>query len=132
VPDQAAEQLERKVGAIRENLDGLVTEFDHRRHRIARRYVRPVALVLAVAGVGALGAFVWYRASRKPPSRIARMRVALARAMAHPDRVAAPAQPSIANRVAAAAAGAAVSIGVRRLLLAVFPSGDPNRTEEAA
>ncbi len=116
VRDPEAERLEQKVGQIRSHLDGLVSELNHRRHVIGRRYGRPIGIAAAVAGVATIGALVYWRVTRKPPSRLQRLRGALDRMMAHPERVAAPPPPSVPKRLLAAALGAAVSIAVRRIL----------------
>jgi hypothetical protein len=127
--DQEADRLEKKVGAIRDNLDGLVSELGHRRSMLSRRYLKPAAIALAIGGAAAIGGFIWYRASRKKPTRMDRLRVAFGRILAHPERVAAPPPPSVGKRIAAAAAGAAVSIIARRLASAALP---PARSADQA
>jgi hypothetical protein len=58
-PLEEPEQLEQKVDAIREDLDGLVDELDRRRHRAAK----PL-LIGAAASLALVVAFVLWRRAR--------------------------------------------------------------------
>jgi hypothetical protein len=112
-------ELEQKAEAIRDNLDGLVAELDYRRHEAVRRWAKPIAIGAAVLGAGVVAFIVWRR-FRRPPSRLERFRAAIARAMAHPDRVA-KTSPSMAKKIAVAAGTAGVSVAARRLVSRVLP-----------
>src|SRR6266700_2061226 len=77
VPDPEADRLEQRVGEIRSHIDGLVSELNHRRHVIGRRYGKPFGIAAAVAGAGTIGALVYWRVKRQAPSRRQRLRGAL-------------------------------------------------------
>jgi hypothetical protein len=108
------EELERDVEDIRDNMTGLVTELDRRRHEVLdwrkqlRRNARPLAIAtlgLVVLLGGMAGLSVWRRRRRnRPLAKARRLRDALSRMIEHPELVAQP-RPSIANK----ALGAAVS-----------------------
>ncbi len=119
-PEKRAAELEQKAEAIRDNLDGLVAELDYRRHEAVRRWAKPLAIGAAVLGAGVVGLLVWRRVRRRP-SRLGRLRAAIERAMAHPDRVA-KTTPSMAKKIAAAAGTAGVSVAARRLVSRVLPA----------
>jgi hypothetical protein len=118
-PEKRADELEQKAGAIRDDLDDLVGELDHRTHDVMRRYVKPIAIGGAVVAAGLIGFLVW-RKYRRRPSGVERLGVALRRAVAHPERVAEP-SPSIAKKVVAAAAAAGASMAIRRLVSRALP-----------
>jgi hypothetical protein len=119
-PERRADQLEQKADAIRTDLDGLVGELDHRTHNAMRRYVKPIAIGAAALVVGVVSFLVWRKLRRRLPSRIDRLRTALRRAVAHPDRVAKPA-PSVAKKIIAAATAGAASVAARRLVARALP-----------
>ena len=118
-PEKRADELERRAGAIRSDLDGLVGELDHRTHDVMRKYVKPAVIGAAVLVVGLVSFLVW-RKYRRRPSSLARLNVALQRAVAHPERVAEP-SPSVAKKVLAAAAAAGASMAVRKLISRALP-----------
>jgi dihydropteroate synthase len=63
-PEAEAQRLEQTVDALRDNLDSLVSELDHRRHQLMRRlrrYGTPIAIAVAAIGVGVVGRRVWRR-----------------------------------------------------------------------
>ena len=111
-PETEARRLEEKADSIRRSVSELVGELDHRRHRAMRRYVRPTLIGVAIAGVAALATLIW-RSARRRSSRsrnaekLTRVGLALRRAAAHPERVAADPAPSVGKR----AATAAISLG---------------------
>jgi hypothetical protein len=111
-PEAEARRLEEKADSIRRNVSELVGELDHRRHRAVRRYLRPTLIGVAIAGVAALAALIWRSAGRRSyetasTKKLARVGLALRRAAAHPERVAADPAPSVGKR----AATAAISLG---------------------
>ncbi|MEA2697576.1 MAG: hypothetical protein QOI66_1847 [Myxococcales bacterium] len=118
-PEAEAQRLEEQVDAIRDNLDGLVSELDHRRHefmRKVRRYAVPVAIGAAAVGLAVAGGVVWRRVRRPTPTRIQRLGAALGRAVDHPERVARQqTSPTVARKLILAAGAAAVSVVARRL-----------------
>ena len=65
-PDKRADELERRAGAIRSDLDGLVGELDHRTRDVMRKYVKPVAIGAAVFVVGLVSFLVWRKYRRRP------------------------------------------------------------------
>jgi hypothetical protein len=117
-PEAKAQRLEEQVDAIRDNLDGLVSELDYRRHeimRLLRRYAVPVSIGAAALGLAVAGGFVWRRVRRPPPTRIQRLAAALGRAADHPERVAQQTSPSVARKLILAAGAAAASVVARHL-----------------
>jgi hypothetical protein len=61
-PEHAAERLEQRAGAIRDNLTGLVHELDQRRQGVAwRMIVKPLAVVAGIA-IAIFAGRVWWRA----------------------------------------------------------------------
>ena len=59
-PDRAAERLERRAGAIRDSLTGLVDELDHRRQGVAWRVAKPLIVVAGLAVAIVVGR-IWWR-----------------------------------------------------------------------
>jgi hypothetical protein len=99
------DRIKQDIEGIRQNLGGLVAELDRRRHEAfdvrlqLRRHAVPLALGAAAltVGVGATVAVIMYRHRqqrrlaarlRRLPPRLHRLRLALGRALAEPDRVA--------------------------------------------
>lgn len=113
-PERKAEELDEKAEAIRENLTGLMNELDHRRHELVRRYVKPIGIGLGIVGLGVAAVLGWRRWGRKP-SKAVGLVGALGRVAAHPERVGAAPQTSVAKRVLGAAAAAVVSVAARQL-----------------
>ena len=122
--DKRPEELQQEIEDIRENIGGLVTELDHRRHEMfdVGLQVRRHGVTLAIAGVALIGLAAGgvllarhrARARRRLPARAARVRQALARLVDHPERQAPP-PPSIGLKILAAAGAAAASVLARRL-----------------
>jgi hypothetical protein len=65
--EQAADRLEAKADAIRDGLDDLVGELDHRRRELAPRLrlLKPVAIAAGVVIAGTAVARVWRNARRR-------------------------------------------------------------------
>ena len=123
-PRAAAEALSGEVAAARDGLDTLVAELDRRRHNVLdvrlqlRRHALGVILTTAAFVIAAAG-FVWLDISRRRErervtSQAGRLRQAVSRMIDRPERVAA--EPTIAGRIVAAAASAAVASLVKKLL----------------
>jgi len=114
------QELEREVEGIRENIDDIVTELDRRGHELLdwRLQLRRHKVLLLAVTAGCLAGLsltvALGMAKRKRRNRFlakaGRLRDALARMIAHPERVAQP-QPGIGKR----ALSAAVSAGVGAL-----------------
>ena len=117
-----AERLEAEIAALRETLAGLVSELERRRHEAldVRLQIHRHAHELALAGI-ALGSVaaaiaVWRRHRRLTPIRRAqRLGQALSRMTEHPERVGA--EPTVPQRILAAAGGAAATALVRALIV---------------
>lgn len=122
-PDKQAERLEQEIEEIRDNLGGLVSELDHRRHRL-----NPINLLtehpvpIAIAGVVLVGA-IWggvllhnarERERNSLVGRSRRLQSALRRAMDKPDKVA-EAEPSVGAKILTAAGTAAAAVIARKL-----------------
>lgn len=123
--DQAA-SIEREIEVIRENLDGLVTELDHRRHLLnpfaaARRHPASFAVAGALM-VGAVTAAVLVhnaRARRRNSwlGRGRRLKAAVSDLM---DGKAAAVTPSFGLRMLSAVAAAAAGMVGKRLVSRYF------------
>ena len=123
--DKRPEELQREIETIRENIGGLVSEIDHRRHDLfnvgskLRKHGMSLAIggvaLISVAAGGLLLARHRARVRQSLPARAARIKAALVRVVDHPERQAPPPQ-SIGLKILAAAGTAAASILVRRLL----------------
>jgi len=122
--DKRSEELQQEIETIRDNIGGLVTELDHRRHDLLDigRQVRQHGLALAIGGVALLGMVAGgvllarrrSRARRRLPARALRIAQALGRLVAHPERQSPP-PPSASRKILAAAGAAAASVVARRL-----------------
>jgi hypothetical protein len=126
-PEKEAERLEHEIEEIRDHLGGLVTELDHRRHRL-----NPVSIVkrdpwpFAIGGVVVIGAILggmaWRnaRAHRRGSweGRAQRLRATLG--LTRESQPAGNAAPSIGTRILGAAASAAAVIVARRIATRAF------------
>jgi hypothetical protein len=123
-----AEAIEREIDGIRQNLDDLVNELDHRRHQLNPVVlIRHHPVVLAAAGVVLLGALASsvtlfrarQRKARKTYNFLAgrgrRLGVALGR-LTRDSEAAVPASPSVGRRVLAAGVSAAAAVVARRMV----------------
>lgn len=117
-------QIERKVEEVRDNLSGIAGELDRRRHEAfdlrlqLRRHGAAIgvtaAAILAVVA-GSIGLSLWSHArQQRLRSRAHRLRLAAARAIAHPDDVARP-TPRVGRKALAAILSAAVGVGAKAL-----------------
>lgn len=122
-PKKLAEELEHEIEEIRDNLGGLVSELDHRRHRLnplnaVGRYPWPFA-VGGVVMIGlVLGGIAWHSARARERDRLVnrgkRLRDALKRAVEKPEKVAEP-PPNLGMKILTAAGTAAAAVAARRL-----------------
>jgi hypothetical protein len=123
-PEERADQAEREVEQTRDRLTRIVRELGRRRHAAfdlrgqLRRHgvaagVSAGTAALLIAGTVWLG--VWVKARRsRPMARARRMRLAMARLVAHPDDVARP-TPNVGKKVLSAFASAAVGVLAKAL-----------------
>jgi hypothetical protein len=121
-PRDQARRLESEISRLREELGELVAELDRRRHELLdvklqlRRHALEATLTV-VTLVGSAAGLVWlriWRARRRRTilSRAHRLREAAARMIDRPERVAV--EPTIPEKIAAAAATAAVATVIRK------------------
>ena len=118
------DSLERDIEQIRGNLGGLIGELDHRRHEAfdLRRQLRRHGLffgltLLAVVGLATSGILIYRERARRRralPARLRRLRVAVRRMVAQPERVAEP-QPRVGKKILAAGGTAIASVIGRRV-----------------
>lgn len=123
--DKVTNGLKQEIDQIRDDIGGLVTELDHRRHDLfdVERQVRRHGGLLAIVGVGLIGVTAGavlltrrrHRARRSLPSLAVRAGKALVRLVNDPERQSPP-PPSIGRKIVTAAGAAAASVLVRRLL----------------
>jgi hypothetical protein len=129
-PRKAARELETEITEIRSRLDRSLAELDRRRHeltdvrlQIARHPMAAVAagaVVLALAGGVAYA--VWASRQRnRPISKARRLKHALSRMIEEPHKVA-KSEPSVPEKILAAAGTAAATILVKKLVERVFDS----------
>jgi hypothetical protein len=122
-----AEAIEREIEGIRQNLDDLVTELDHRRHQLNPMVlIGHHPLVVAAAGVVLLGAVTGgvglFRTRQRKAKRIfyswgargKRMGQAIGR-LAREPAAAVPDAPSIGKRLFAVGVSAAVAVVAGRM-----------------
>ncbi len=118
------ESLEREVDRIRDNIGALVRELNHRRHdafdlklqfrqHAGRLVLVGVAFAALIAGSIALG-LARVRRRRSIRVRVGRLRDALRRISAHPERVA-ERQPNVPRKVLAAGGTAIASVLGKKL-----------------
>ena len=122
--DDEVDSLEREVDRIRNNIGALVRELNHRRHQAfdlklqfrqhaGRLVLAGVAVASLIAGTIVLAA-VRLRRRRSVKTRMTRLREALRRIAAHPERVA-ERQPNVPRKLLAAGGTAIASALGKRL-----------------
>jgi hypothetical protein len=118
------EVLSGEISAVRAELDTLLGELDRRRHDVldvplqVRRHAVGASLTV-LALIATVAASVWLGLSRRRRrdgvgARAGRLRHAVARMTAHPERVAS--EPTVAGKIAVAAASAAVAALIKKFL----------------
>jgi hypothetical protein len=123
-PEHEVDSLEREVDRIRTNIAELVRELNHRRHQAfdlklqfrehaGRLVLVGVAVATLIAGTIALAA-ARVRRRRSIKLRVTRLRDALRRIAAHPERVA-ERQPNVPRKLLAAGGTAIASVLGKRL-----------------
>ncbi|BDG08407.1 hypothetical protein [Anaeromyxobacter paludicola] len=123
-PRRHARELEGEIESLRGELGDLVSELDRRRHELLdlRLQLRRHPVAFGVAGVsvvlvlgGAVAVMVNARERRRRPTeRARRLGKALSRMIDAPHKVAR--EPSVGEKILAAAGTAAASILVKRLM----------------
>jgi hypothetical protein len=123
-PRAAAEALGSEIAVVRQELDTLLGELDRRRHealdvplQLRRHAFGALLTVLALVATaaGSVWLTLWRRRRRERlGARAGRFRQAVSRMTEHPERVAT--EPTVAGKIATAAANAAVAALVKKLL----------------
>ena len=134
-PQKPARELETEITEIRSRLDRSLAELDRRRHELTdvRLQVKRHPLVVAAAGVallamaGGVAYAVWAARQRnKPMSKARRLKHALSRMMEEPHKVA-KAEPTVPEKILAAAGTAAATMVVKRMMERAFDSAGRDR-----
>jgi hypothetical protein len=134
-PRKAARELETEITEIRSRLDRSLAELDRRRHELTdvRLQVKRHPMVTVAAGVTVLALFggvayaVWASRQRnKPMSKARRLKHALARMIDEPHKVA-KSEPTVPEKVLAAAGTAAATILVKKLMERAFTLSNETR-----
>jgi hypothetical protein len=119
-----SEALGGEIATVRDELDALLAELDRRRHELLdvrlqlRRHAVGTALT-TLALVGTAAGAVWLgrwrqRRQQRPSALAGRLREAIVRMTAHPERVAA--EPTMGGKILTAAASAGAALLVRKVL----------------
>jgi hypothetical protein len=129
-----------EIDVLRDELGGLVSELDRRRHEALdlrlqmKRHPVLIATVATVAALlvgGALALIVrTAQQQRRPTARAREVRRALSRLVEHPRRVAA--EPSITNKIVAAVGVAVATALAKRLLERTIPRAPAATRSHAA
>jgi hypothetical protein len=129
---EVPEVIEGRIGLLRHELGDLVAELDRRRHEATdirlqiKRHpmIAGAAAVTVAAAVGGIIAFAVWNARRRerPVERARRARRAMQRLMDDPDHMAR--EPSVTEKILAAAGTAAASLLIKR----AFDRGMPARS----
>jgi hypothetical protein len=122
---EVPEELEREVESIRENLEGVLGEFQRRWHSVTdwRGQIKKHGPLIAAAGAASVVAFGtgalvsrWrMRSGSGPVEKAYQLRDAVGRVLDHPELLA-QARPGIVKQAVAAAVGAAAA-GLTKLAL---------------
>ncbi len=127
-PRKMARELETEITEIRSRLDRSLAELDRRRHELTdvRLQVRRHPMVAVAAGVtvlalvGGVAYAVWASRQRnKPVSKARRLKHALSRMIDQPQKVA-KAEPTVPEKILAAAGTAAATMLVKKMMERAF------------
>jgi hypothetical protein len=127
-PRKMARELETEITEVRTRLDRSLAELDRRRHELTdvRLQVRRHPMVAVAAGVtvlalvGGVAYAVWVARQRnKPVSKARRLRHALSRMIDEPHKVA-KSEPTVPEKILAAAGTAAATILVKKMMERAF------------
>jgi len=138
-PRKAARELETEITEIRSRLDRSLAELDRRRHELTdvRLQVKrhPMAAVAAGAVVLALAGGVAYavwasRQRNKPISKVRRLKHALSRMIDEPHKMA-KSEPTVPEKILAAAGTAAATILVKKVMERAFTLSSETRRSPA-
>jgi hypothetical protein len=123
-PTEKVERLKKDIDAIRGNLGGLIGELDRRRHDAfnlrlqLQRHALPVIIagtaLLAVVGLAIAVGVKRRQEQRALPAKVRRLRRALARMVANPDRVA-KGDPHLGLKILRAGGTAAAGVAGKKL-----------------
>jgi hypothetical protein len=134
-PRKAARELETEITEIRSRLGRSLAELDRRRHELTDVRLQierhPMAAVAAGAVVLALAGGVAYavwasRQRNRPISKARRLKHALSRMIEEPHKVA-KSEPSVPEKILAAAGTAAATILVKKLMERAFTFSSATR-----
>jgi hypothetical protein len=122
---KSVQQLEQKVGLIREHLTDVVSELDYRRHElmdVKGQLRKHAGLIAGIAGgavliAGGIIGFSVYRSRTRPPPRYVRV-----------DKVQQP--ESVGHRIATVAAGAIVGVLAKGLAMRFLKPAIEGREED--
>jgi hypothetical protein len=127
-PRKMARELETEITEVRTRLDRSLAELDRRRHELTdvRLQVKRHPMVAVAAGVtvlallGGVAYAVWAARQRnKPVSKARRLRHALSRMIDEPQKVA-KSEPTVPEKILAAAGTAAATILVKKMMERAF------------
>lgn len=127
---EVPEIIEGRIGLLRHELGELVSELDRRRHEATdvrlqvkkHPMIAGVAVVTVAAAIGGIIAFAVWNARRRerPIERARRARKAMQRLMDDPEHMAR--EPSVTEKIMAAAGTAAASLLVKRAFERAMPA----------
>jgi hypothetical protein len=123
-PRETVRQLAGQITKLRDDLGGLVTELDRRRHEALdvklqiRRNAREITFT-SVALIGVAAGSVWlniwrHRRRKRVSARVGRLQQAMSRMIERPERVAA--EPTVTMKIITAAANAAAATLIKKVL----------------
>ena len=127
-PRKMTRELETEITEVRTRLDRSLAELDRRRHELTdvRLQVRRHPMVAVAAGVtvlallGGVAYAVWAARQRnKPVSKARRFKHALSRMIDEPQKVA-KSEPTVPEKILAAAGTAAATILVKKMMERAF------------
>jgi len=139
-PRKMARELETEITEIRTRLDRSLAELDRRRHELTdvRLQIRRHPMVTVAAGVtvlallGGVAYAVWAARQRnKPVSKARRFKHALSRMIDEPHKVA-KSEPTVPEKILAAAGTAAATILVKKMMERAFDTAGRQRPANRA